>query len=82
MEFSSKNCIFVERFVFKFVCFKYICKEILKFYTTLAKVKTLGKTITDERLIIRRRAVFFRVDISRLADEFIRLILVKQPAQV
>ena len=50
-------------------------------YTILAKVKRLDKTIANERLIIRRRAVLFLVDISRLADESFRLIFVKQPAQ-
>ena len=51
-------------------------------YIILAKVKMPDKTITDERLIIRRGVVLFRVDISRLAGESFRSIFVKQPAQV
>ena len=51
-------------------------------YTILANAKTPGKTFADDRLVIRRGVVLFRIEISRLADEFFRLILVKQPAQV
>ena len=35
----------------------------------MAKVKKLDEIIADEWLIIRRRLVSFRADISRLADE-------------
>ena len=48
----------------------------------MAKVKKLDEIIADEWLIIRRRLVSFRADISRLADESFRLIFVKQLAQV
>ena len=82
MEFSSKNYIFVERFVSKFVCFKYVCKKILKFTPLWQRLKRWVKLLQMNGLIIRRRTVLFRVDISRLTDEFFRLILVKQPAQV
>ena len=53
-----------------------------KIYTTLAKVKKRDKVTADEGLTIRRRAVLFRVDVPRLADESFRLIFVKQPAQI
>ena len=53
-----------------------------KIYTILAKVEKLDKITADEGLTIRRRAVLFRVDVSRLADESFRLIFVAQPAQI
>ena len=82
MVFSSKTYIFIEGFFSEFVSFKYVCKEILKFTSFWQRFKTPDKTIADERLIICRGMVLFRVDISRLADESFRLIFVKQPAQV
>ena len=45
MEFSSKNYIFVERFVSKFVCFKYVCKKILKFTPLWQRLKRWVKLL-------------------------------------
>ena len=56
-------------------------QEDFKIFTILAKVEMLDKSTADERLIIRRRLVLFWVFIPRLAEESLRLIFVKQPAQ-
>ena len=40
-----------------------------KIYTILAKAKRLDKTFADDRLVIRRGVVLFRIKIFRLADD-------------
>ena len=67
MAFFSKkfeiNDYFIKGFCSNLVCFKDVCKKNFRIYTILAQIEMLDKTIADERLIIRRRAVSFRVDI-------------------
>ena len=86
MAFFSKkfeiNDYFIKGFCSNLVCFKDVCKKNFKVYTILAQIEMLDKTIADERLIIRRRAVSFESIFSRPADESLRLIFAKQPAQV
>ena len=45
MEISPKNYIFVEPFVSKFVCFKYVCKKILKFTPLWQRLKRWVKLL-------------------------------------